>query len=323
MIEMERKINIKMNNLKKPLSARIMEYVKSQWSYWVMVTPYALLLFAFIYLPMFGLVLAFKNFHIDQGIFGSPWAGWQNFKFFFTSEYAWRATRNTILLNLLFITANHLFALFCSITLFEIRSKWFRGSVQSITFFPSFLSWVVIAVLALGIFETDRGSLNHLLTMFHFQKVNWYSWPQIWPVLLTFIYIWKNAGILIVIYIAALTTINPEYYEAAKIDGAGFWQRIRHVTLPHLAPVVVVLVIMALGNVFKGDVQMMLAIVNQKSQLYPTTDVLDFFVYRSLMNTFDVGMPAAVGLYQSCVGFVLVLCANWLARRYQKDGALF
>ncbi len=307
----------------KTLGVRFKEYLKSQWPFLIMVLPYSFLLFMFIYLPMGGQVLAFKNFHIDQGIWGSPWAGWQNFKFFFDSDYAWRATRNTILLNLLFITANHLFAIFCAITLYEIRSKWFRKSIQSITFFPSFLSWVVIAVLSLGIFETDRGSLNHFLTILHFQKVNWYSWPEIWPALLAFIYIWKNAGVLIVIYVASLTTINPEYYEAAKIDGAGFGQRVRHVTLPHLAPVIVVLVIMALGNVFRGDVQMMLAIVNEKSQLFPYTDVLDFFVYRSLMNTFDVGMPAAVGLYQSCVGFVLVLGANWLARRFQKDGALF
>ena len=163
----------------KTRGSRLKEYIKSQWPYWVLVAPYALLLFAFIYLPMFGLVLAFKNFHIDQGIFGSPWAGWQNFKFFFTSEYAWRATRNTILLNLLFITVNHVFAIFAAITLFEMRSKWFRKSIQSITFFPSFLSWVVVFVLSLGVFSTDRGSLNQLLTLLHFQKVNWYSWPEI------------------------------------------------------------------------------------------------------------------------------------------------
>ena len=229
-----------MNTLRLPTqknyAARFREYMKSQWPFLVMVFPYAFLLFMFIYLPMGGLVLAFKNFHIDQGIWGSPWAGWQNFEFFFNSEYAWRATRNTILLNLLFITANHLFAIFCAVTLYEIRSKWFRKGIQSITFFPSFLSWVVIAVLSLGIFETDRGSINQFLTMLHLQKVNWYSWPEIWPALLTFIYLWKNAGTLIVIYVASLTSINPEYYEAAKIDGADFWQRVRHVTLPLARP---------------------------------------------------------------------------------------
>ena len=305
------------------LHLRLGHYLKSQWPFWVLVMPGVLLLFAFVYMPMFGIVLAFKNFHIDRGIWGSQWVGFENFKFFFQNEYAWRATRNTVFLNALFISSAHLFAIFCAIALFEVRMVWFRRGIQTITYFPSFLSWVTIGVLALSVFSPGQGSLNNFIIKLGFEPVQWYSLPSLWPGILTLLNTWKGAGVLIVIYIAALTNINPEYYEAAKIDGASFWNLTRHVTLPHLAPTIVILVIMAVGNIFRGDTQMMLALIDQQSQLYPTTDVLDFYVYRSLMKSMDVGMPAAVGLYQSCVGFILVLGANWLARRYQREGALF
>jgi putative aldouronate transport system permease protein len=297
-------------------------FSKDQWPYLLLVAPCVLFLFAFIYLPMGGLVLAFKNFNVTQGIWGSPWVGLQNFRFFIQSEYAWRATVNTVYLNILFIGSTHLFAIFCAIALYEIRSRRFRKLVQSITYFPSFLSWVIVGVLATPIFS-NIGIANKLLADLGLGPVNWYMQVDAWPFILTFITVWKNAGVDIVIYLAALSAMSPEYYEAAMIDGAGFWRRTRSITLPHLLPTVVILLLMAVGGIFKGDSQMMIALIDRNAQLYPRTDVLDYFVYRSLMKSGDVGMPAAVGLYQSVVGFVCVMIANWGANRYQKEAALF
>ncbi len=298
-------------------------FSRDQWPFLILILPCAAFLFAFIYLPMAGLVLAFKSFNVSAGIWKSPWVGLANFRFFITSEYAWRATRNTIVLNALFIGSNHLFALFCAIGLDQIRGKYFRKSVQTITYFPSFLSWVIVGVLATAFFSPSQGLLNQIRGAFGGAPVQWYRHPEYWPFILDIINVWKNAGVLIIIYVAALAVINPEYYEAARMDGAGLWLRIRHITLPLLAPTIVILMVMAVGNIFRFDSQMMIALINRDSQLYSTTDVLDFFVYRSLMNSMDVGMPAAVGLYQSIVGFVCVFFANRAARKYQTAGALF
>jgi putative aldouronate transport system permease protein len=305
-------------------AARFSRYLaRDQRQFIVLILPCALFLLAFIYLPMAGLVLAFKSFNVSAGIWKSPWVGLENFRFFITSEYAWRATKNTILLNLLFIGSNHLFALFCAIGLDLIRSRLFRKAVQTITYFPSFLSWVIVGVLASAFFSPSQGLLNQILRALRMDTVQWYMHPEYWPFILDLINVWKNAGVLIIIYVAALTVINPEYYEAARMDGAGLGMRIRCITLPLIMPTIVVLLLMAVGNIFRFDCQMMISLVNRESQLYPTTDVLDFFVYRSLMNSMDVGMPAAVGLYQSIVGFICVFFANRAARKYQSAGALF
>jgi len=298
-------------------------FTRDQRPFFVLMIPCVLFLLAFIYLPMGGLVLAFKSFNVTDGIWGSPWVGFDNFKFFWESEYAWRATFNTVYLNILFIVSSHVFAIFCSVSLYEMRGRFFKKTIQSISYFPSFLSWIIIGVLATAVFSPGQGVLNQMLAIFGIDSVQWYMQVDSWPAILTAIYVWKNAGVLIVIYVAALSAMNPEYHEAATIDGAGLVRRTWHITLPHLVPTAVILLIMAIGGIFKGDSQMMISLIDRNSQLYPTTDVLDFFVYRSLMNSGDVGMPAAVGLYQSVVGFICVLLANWGANRYRKGSGLF
>lgn len=304
-------------NIKKGLK------VVSQKPFILFMIPAVLLLGAFIYMPMYGLILAFKSFDASKGIWGSPWVGFENFRFLVNSPYAIRATINTVYLNTLFIVFTHLFAVFCSVGLYEVKSSFFRRSIQTITYFPSFLSWVVLGIVATIFLSPSTGVLNRSLTAFGLESVQWYRKPEIWPAILTIIVVWKTAGVQIIIYTASLLSISPEYHEAAKIDGAGFWSRFKHVTLPHLTPTIIILMILAVGNIFRGDQQMMIALIDNKSQLYPTTDVLDFFVYRSLTKTFDVGMPTAIGLYQSIVGFTCVLLANTAAKKYQSDGALF
>ncbi|MGL1890942.1 MAG: ABC transporter permease subunit [Spirochaetaceae bacterium] len=309
--------------IRKSLSQkRKYQSVKQGW-FIIFMIPSVLLLGAFIYLPMYGLQLAFKSFDASLGIWGSPWSGFENFKFLFNSPYALRATKNTVFLNLLFILSTHLFAVFCAIGLYEVRSKMFRKTITTITYFPSFLSWVVLGIVSTVFLSQSTGIFNKVLVSTGFEAVSWYRRPELWPGILTAIVVWKQAGVQLIIYSASLLAISPEYHEAAKIDGAGFWARVRHVTLPHLMPTIIILMILAVGNIFRGDQQMMVALINNRSQLFPTTDVLDFFVYRSLVKTFDVGMPTAIGLYQSIVGFVLVLFANKAARKYQSDGALF
>jgi len=309
--------------VKNALSSKSKYQSVKQGPFLLFMVPAVLLLGAFIYLPMYGLSLAFKSFDASLGIWGSPWNGFENFRFLFNSPYALRATRNTVFLNTLFIVFTNLFAVFCAIGLYEVRSATFRRSIQTVTYFPSFLSWVVLGIVSTVFLSPSTGIMNKVLMSAGLEAVSWYRRPELWPAILTTIVVWKQAGVQIIIYTASLLAISPEFHEAAKIDGASFIARVRHVTLPHLMPTIVVLMILAVGNIFRGDQQMMIALINNRSQLFPTTDVLDFFVYRSLVKTFDVGMPTAIGLYQSIVGFVIVLVANSAARKYQSDGALF
>ena len=289
----------------------------------IMALPALVVMFLFRYLPMSGLLLAFKRFSVRKGIFGSDWVAWQNFEFLFKTSDAWVITRNTILYNAFFIALDLVMAVAMAIGLSELLRKRRAKVYQTIFMAPYFLSWVVVSFMAFSLFSVDDGLFNHLLNYFGFSGVNWYAEPGKWPFILTFFQLWKTVGYSTVMYISTLTGISTDYYEAAIIDGATKWQQIRRITLPCLKPMMIVLTILAIGRIFYADFGLFFQLPRDSGPLYPVTQVIDTYVYRALKETGNVGMAAAASLYQSVVGFVLVVGANLVVRRIEPDSALF
>lgn len=286
--------------------------------YW-MALPGILFFFVFSYLPMFGVIIAFKDYNFRDGILGSPWAGFDNFEFFFTSPDLYRITYNTLFLNALFIVFGTLAAVVAAILLNEIRSKTSARVFQTFIFFPYFISWIVVSLFLGTFLSSERGIVNGLLTDLGFAPVDFMNAPGLWPAILVIVYLWKSTGYGLVIYLAAITGINPEYYEAARIDGASRLQQIVRILLPQLRPTILILIILAVGRIFYGDFGMIYALVGDNGQLYPTTDVIDTYVFRSMRTFGDFGMTAAVGLYQSFMGFVMVVAANWISKKLSDE----
>ncbi|MFD0671144.1 ABC transporter permease [Cohnella sp. GCM10027633] len=286
---------------------------------YLMALPGILFFFVFSYLPMFGVVIAFKNYNFRDGILGSPWAGFDNFEFFFTSPDLYRITYNTLFLNALFIAFGTLAAVVAAILLNEIRSKTSARVFQTFIFFPYFISWIVVSLFLGTFLSSERGIINSVLTEMGLSSVDFMNSPGMWPAILVVVYLWKSTGYGLVIYLAAITGINPEYYEAARIDGASRFQQIVRILLPQLRPTILILMILAVGRIFYGDFGMIYALVGDNGQLYPTTDVIDTYVFRSMRTFGDFGMTAAVGLYQSFMGFVMVIAANWISKKLSDD----
>ena len=289
----------------------------------IMALPALIVMFLFRYLPMSGLLLAFKRFSVRKGIFGSDWVWLDNFKFFFFFFDAWVITRNTICYNALFIIIDLILAVAMAIGLNELLNKRRAKVYQTIFMAPYFLSWVVVSFMAFSLFSVDDGLFNHLLAYFGFEGVNWYAEPGKWPFILTFFQVWKTVGYSTVMYISSLTGISNDYYEAAVLDGATKWQQIRWITLPCLKPMMIVLTILAIGRIFYTDFGLFFQLPRDSGPLYQATQVIDTYVYRALKVTGNVGMAAAASLYQSVVGFLLVMGANLVVRRMEPDSALF
>ena len=289
----------------------------------LMLTPGLLFFLLFAYVPMAGIVMAFKQFTYEGGIFGSPWNGLDNFRFFFESGQAWQVTRNTALYNIAFIIVNNVLQITMAILLFEVANKWFRKIFQTMLFLPYFISWVVVGAIAYNLFSYDFGMINVVLQAVGMEPVDIYNTAAYWPFLLVLVAAWKAVGYGSIMYLAAITSIDTEMYEAAEIDGANVFQRIFKITIPNLYPTVIILVLLAVGNIFRGDFGMFYNMVGNNGLLFGNTDVIDTFVFRSLTTANDIGMSSAVGFYQSVLGFVTILLANYAVRKYDKDRALF
>ncbi|MDQ0060652.1 ABC transporter permease [Paenibacillus harenae] len=298
-------------------------YVIKQRTLLLMLTPAVLFFLLFAYVPMAGIVLAFKQFNYTGGVFGSPWNGWDNFRFFFESGNAWMVTRNTALYNIAFIIVNNVLQIAAAILLFEAVGKWFRKISQTVMFLPYFISWVVVGAIAYNLFNYDVGTLNSILTAVGLEPVDVYNTPAYWPYILVLVSAWKTLGYGSVMYLAAIIGIDKEMYEAAEIDGANIFQRIYRITIPNLFPTIIILVLLAIGNIFRGDFGMFYNMVGTNGLLFSYTDVIDTFVFRTLTTSNEVGLSAAVGFYQSVLGFATILLANYAVRKYDKDHALF
>jgi len=286
----------------------------------VLTLPAVLIVFAFKYLPMGGLVMAFKDYKPMMGIFASPWNGFENFMFFFRSSLIWLVTRNTLLYNLAFIVLTPIVSVTFAIMMYEIAKRFYIKVYQTVLFLPFFLSWVVVSIMLYAFLNTQSGLLNRLLMeLFGMEAIRWYTRPELWPFIIVFMQLWKTVGYSTVIYYAGLMGIDPALYEAAEIDGAGRWQRTLRITIPMLSQLIVILAILGIGRIFFSDFGLFYQLPLQSGPLLPTTDVINYFTYRALVEIRDYGMAAAVGLYQSVMGLVLVVATNLLARRL-SDG---
>lgn len=289
----------------------------------LMVLPGVLFFIIFAYLPMLGIVIAFQDFSATRGILGSRFVGFDNFKFFLGSRDSFRVTFNTLFLNCLFIFTSIAASIGIAIMLSEVSRKLFKKVTQSIVILPHFISWTVIALLAEALFSTDAGFINHTLSSIGLSPILFYKNASIWPGLLTLMNIWQGAGFGSIVYLAAITGIDQEVFEAAKIDGASRVQAIRYITLPLLKSTAILLLIMSVGKIFNGNFGMIYSLVGSNTLLYPTTDIIDTYVYRQLMELGDLGMSSAVGLYQSVLGFVMVLITNKIAGKVSPESAIF
>jgi len=300
------------------------EISKNKYLY-LLTLPGIFYFFVFNYLPMVGIYLAFVKYNPLAGLFGlkSKFVGLENLKFFFTSEDWIVITVNTVYLNALFIVTGLAVQIFMAVGLNEIKNKAFKKISQSFMFLPNFLSWTVVSVFSLALFSTDTGAINQLLGWFGLSPINFYQEAGVWPSLLVMLKLWKGVGFGVVIYLATIAGMDQEMFEAARIDGATRFQSIRYLTLPLLRTTTVMLLIISVGGIFYGDFGMIYALIGDNALLRPTTDVIDTFVYRALRLNNDIGMSMSVGLFQSVVGFVLVVTANSVARRYAKDTAIF
>lgn len=291
--------------------------------YLMMILPLTYLLIN-NYIPMAGVVIAFKNVNFKKGIFGSDWAGLSNFKFLFMTQDAWIITRNTVLYNVAFMFLNTFCAVAVAIILSEMRAKKLRRFYQSVTLLPYLISMVIISYLANAFLSSETGFINKtILPLFGAEKVSWYSEPGKWPFILTFVELWKNVGYLSVIYYSAVIGINREYLECASLEGATKMQQIRLIVLPLISPVIITMLLLSVGKIFNSDFGLFYHVPMNTGALYKTTNVISTYVYRGLMQLGDIGMSSAAGLYQSVVGFALVMLSNYLVRRIDPESALF
>jgi putative aldouronate transport system permease protein len=292
--------------------------------FYVMLLPGIILLLINNYLPMLGVLIAFKNINYADGFLASPWSGFNNFKFLFSTEVAWTITRNTLIYNTIFILANLIIGISMAILFNEMRSKVLAKFHQSTMFLPYLLSWVVIGYLVFAFLGPERGLLNtSVFPVLGWDPVDWYSQPEFWPYILPIVNTWKNVGYFAVIYLAAMLGIDPEYYEAALIDGATKREQILNITLPLIRPVIIVMTLLQIGRIFYADFGLFFQVTQNAGAIYPTTQVIDTYVYQTFLVMGDIGMSSAAGLYQALVGFILVLLTNLVIRKISKEDALF
>ena len=303
---------------------RIAGHFKKYHQLWLLALPGIILTLMFAYIPMSGLVIIFKDYNYRDGIFGSPWVGFKNFEFFFANfSKAWRATRNTILLNLCYTVFGTAMAVMLAVMFNEIRHKKYLKATQSLSIMPYFISWVVVGVFVFSIFNYETGLINTMISSLGGEKINFYMMPMAWPIIICAFNTWKWTGYNSVIYIAAVTGVDGEINEAAEIDGATIFQRIRYITLPSIRPTLVTMVLLQIGRILRGDFEMFYQIVGNNGQLFNATDVIDTYVFRSLITNPDIGMTAAATFYQSVLCFAIIMIVNTVVKKIDEDYALF
>lgn len=309
----------------KPIGKSITTDLKRNKILILMVFPAVSYFILFHYVPMIGILMAFKDYTTGgyREIFTSPWAGLKNFRFFFISGKAALVTINTVLYNLAFIIIGNIAQIFAAIVLSELKSVSFKKISQSMMFLPYFISWVVVGAFIYNIFNYEYGFLNSVLNALGFDSFNAYGTPGAWKYILVSVNTWRWTGYGSIIYLAAIMSIDTEYYDAAKIDGANIFQQIRHITLPLLVPTIIILFLLKLGTLLRGDFQMFYQIIGNAGNLYDATDIIDTYVFRMLTETTELSMAAAAGFYQSVFCLVTILISNYLVRRYNTNYALF
>ncbi len=297
--------------------------LKKNWMLYLLALPAVAVVFVVSYMPMPGIILAFKNFKPGPGIWGSEWTGLKNFEFLFNSGIAWQIIRNTLLLNFLFIIAAQVCSLTMASMINEIYHRYVAKVFQSALFFPHFVSWVLVGYFTYAFLNADNGFVNSVLVQLKLDPVNWYGEPTYWIPILVFLSVWKGLGYFTIIYLAGMLGINPEYFESARIDGASKLQEIWYINLPLIRPLVIINVLLAIGRIFYANFDFIWNVTRDTGMLLETTNVIDTFIFRSLTAVGNFNLAAAAGFFQAIAGFILVLLANWAVRKFDKDQALF
>ncbi|WP_246321087.1 ABC transporter permease [Paenibacillus germinis] len=320
-------IETNLNAANKPVVKKQSDFKRQFKKYkWLllMTVPGIIYLFINCYLPMFGIILAFKKLNYAKGIWGSDWVGLDNFRFLFLSPDAYLITRNTLAYNGVFILINLVLSVGVAILLNEIKNKLLSRFYQSSMLLPHLMSAVVVAYLGYAFLSSDTGLINKkIMPMLGNDPVSWYNEAGYWPYILTLINVWKNVGFQCIIYLAAIIGIDSEYYEAARIDGASKWQMATRITLPLISPIIITMTLLQVSGIMRSDFGLFYQVPMNSGPLFPTTSTIDTFVYRSLTTLGDIGMSSAAGLYQSVVCLVLILAANFVVRKINKNDALF
>lgn len=307
----------------KTFGQRVQAYFARNGIYWLMALPGLILLLLFAYGPLPGIIIAFKNYKFNLGITGSEWVGLKNFEFLVRTPIATRVLINTLVMNALFIFSGTVVSFILALLLNEIHHTLRARFFQSAMFFPYFLSAVIVSYLVFALLSTDNGLVNHTLINLGQEPVSWYSEAEYWPAILTSISLWKGAGFGSILYLAGMLSINSEYYEAARIDGANKIQQIVSITLPLVSPIIVIQVLLAIGRIFYADFGLFYVVTRDQAAIRTATEVIDTYVYRALRTLGDTGMAAATGFAQSLIGFFLVLLSNFIVRRIDPDKSLF
>ncbi|MCL2050700.1 MAG: ABC transporter permease subunit [Lachnospiraceae bacterium] len=297
------------------------KYMKKHAGLLFLALPGLGLFFLFNYIPLYGLILPFKNYNYADGLWGSPWSGFANFRYLIAGD-AWKITVNTLLFNAIFIVIGLITGIAFALMLYELSAK-FVKVYQTMLFIPFFLSWVVVSYVGLALMDMQYGLLNQLLESMGGEPVLWYNTPKLWFAILPVANLWKGIGYGTLIYYTALLGVDPELYEAAALDGASRLRQIWHISLPMIKPLAIMLTLLNIGNIIRADFGLFFNFTRDSTMLYPVTDVIDTYVYRALRRLGDIGMSSAAGFYQSVVGFILVVIANATVKKIDPDSALF
>jgi len=317
-----------MKNVEKsknpPKKMKFGKSVKRFWPFYVMLAPGIIYLIINNYIPMLGLVIAFKKIDYRLGILKSPWVGLSNFEYLFKTSDAWVITRNTIGYNLIFIALGTVVAITVAILLNEIKGIRNKETYQTLVLIPYLISTVVVSYLVYAFLSTDSGFINNsILANLGVDTISWYTEKKYWPVILVIVYLWKSFGYSSIIYYATVIGIDGSLYEAAVVDGANRWHKIKDIILPSLKGTIITLTLMSVGRIFYSDFGLFYQVPMNSGPLLDVTNTIDTYVYRGLLQLNDVGRASAAGFYQSMVGFIVVLAANLLVRKIDKENALF
>lgn len=289
----------------------------------LLLLPAVVYVLIFSYTPMIGVIMAFKKYNFTQGLFASPWVGLKNFKFLMVSNKLWPLTRNTLLYNLAFISIGMVMEVGFAVIINEMRCRWFKKVFQSFIFLPYFISWVIASAVVQTLLDYDFGLISRTLKSLGLPMVNVYVDARPWPFLLVFFRMWKGVGYGSIVYLSAISGIDSEMYEAADIDGANSWQKLFRITLPNLVPTMVIMFLLACGQIFRGDFGMFYQLIGNNGVLLEVGDILDLYIYRAMAGNANLGYGAAAGLFQSVLCFVTILLANFVVKKIQPDYTLF
>lgn len=296
---------------------------KKNWVLFVMLVPTFIYFMINNYLPMLGVYFAFTSFNFRDGLWSSPFTGFKNFEFLVKADL-FRLTKNTVLYNLVFIGIGNILQIIFAILVSRVTVKWFKKTSQTLMFMPYFVSFVILKVIVYNVFEYQYGLINNIITGMGGERIDFYNNPAYWPLFITFFYLWKNIGYGMVVYLATIMGIDNEIYEAAKVDGAGGLQQIWYITLPHIKPTFIILLLYALGGIMKGQFELFYQLIGNNGVLFNATDIFDTYVYRITMTQpLSIGLGTAAGLYQSLFGFLIIVLVNYVVKKKNPEYALF